>query len=144
MKRAIIIVIDSMGVGAMSDAPEYNDVMECNTLSNVANFCGGLNIPNLQKMGLGNILPVKGVPPCDNPIASYGKMEELSKGKDTTTGHWELAGLVLDEPFRTFPKGFPDELIQEFIEKHPKTFWLIVIGTVPVLIGLIIEYGFLK
>lgn len=117
MKRAIIVVIDSMGVGAMPDAPEYNDVMECNTLCNVANFCGGLKIPNLQKMGLGNILPIKGVSPCDSPISSFAKMEELSKGKDTTTGHWELAGLILDEPFRTFPKGFPQELIQEFIIK---------------------------
>jgi phosphopentomutase len=117
MKRAIILVIDSLGVGAMPDAYEYNDVFECNTLSNVANFCGGLNIPNLQKMGLGNILSVEGVPACENPLASFCKMEELSKGKDTTTGHWELAGLVLDEPFRTFPKGFPEELIQGFIEK---------------------------
>lgn len=117
MKRAIIVVIDSMGVGAMPDAPEYNDVMECNTLCNVANFCGGLNIPNLQKMGLCNILPVKGSLAIENPIASFGKMEELSKGKDTTTGHWELAGLVLEEPFKTFPQGFHEELIQQFIEK---------------------------
>ncbi|MEI8377671.1 MAG: phosphopentomutase [bacterium] len=117
MKRAIIIVIDSMGVGAMPDAPEYNDVLECNTLCNVVEFCGGLNIPNLQKMGLCNILPVKGSPACEKPLASFGKMEELSKGKDTTTGHWELAGLVLDEPFKTFPNGFPQELIKKFIEK---------------------------
>jgi len=117
MKRAIILVIDSMGIGAMSDAPEYNDVLECNTLANVAEFCGGLNIPNLQKMGLGNIIKVKGVEPSENPIASFAKMEELSKGKDTTTGHWELAGLVLEEPFQTWAQGFPKELIQEFIEK---------------------------
>ncbi len=117
MKRAIIVVIDSLGVGAMPDAAEYNDVLECNTLCNVANFCGGLNLPNLQKMGLGNILHVKGVPPCEEPIASFAKMEELSKGKDTTTGHWELAGLILDKPFRTFPNGFPDELIQKFVKK---------------------------
>ena len=117
MKRAIIVVIDSLGVGAMPDAPEYNDVLECNTLSNVANFCGGLNVPHLEKMGLGNIISVKVVPPCEEPIASFAKMEELSKGKDTTTGHWELAGLILDEPFRTFSNGFPDELIQKFVKK---------------------------
>ncbi|MDD3419392.1 MAG: phosphopentomutase [Candidatus Gastranaerophilales bacterium] len=117
MKRAIIIVIDSMGVGAMDDAPEYKDTLECNTLCNVAKCCGGLNIPNLQKMGLGNILDIQGVPAVLHPLASYGKMLELSKGKDTTTGHWELAGLVLDEPFRTWPEGFPKELIDKFIEK---------------------------
>ena len=117
MKRVIIVVIDSMGIGAMPDAPEYNDVLECNTLANVAEFCGGLKIPNLQKMGIGNILSIKGVSPCESQIASFAKMEELSKGKDTTTGHWELAGLILDSPFRTFPEGFPSELIQKFIDK---------------------------
>ena len=117
MKRAIIIVIDSMGVGAMDDAPEYKDTLACNTLCNVAKCCEGLNIPNLQKMGLGNILDVQGVPAVLHPLASYGKMQELSKGKDTTTGHWELAGLVLDEPFRTWPDGFPEELIEKFITK---------------------------
>lgn len=101
----------------MPDVAEYNDTPACNTLCNVAEFCGGLNLPNLQKMGLGNILPVKGVPAVEAPVASFAKMQELSKGKDTTTGHWEIAGLVLDEPFRTFPKGFPEELIKEFIEK---------------------------
>lgn len=117
MKRAIVIVIDSMGIGAMPDAGEYNDTLACNTLCNVADFCGGLTLPVMQKMGLGNILPVTGIAPCDTPVASYAKMEELSKGKDTTTGHWELAGLILNEPFRTFPKGFSTELIEEFIQK---------------------------
>lgn len=117
MKRAIIVVIDSMGVGAMPDAPEYKDVLECNTLGNVAEFCGGLNLPNMQKMGLGNIIDVKGVEPCEAPTANFAKMKELSKGKDTTTGHWELAGLKLDKPFETFPEGFPQELIDGFVEK---------------------------
>ena len=106
-----------MGCGAMPDAPEYNDTLACNTLANVANFGGGLSIPILQKMGLGNIISVKGVEPAVEPLASFGKMQELSKGKDTTTGHWELAGLILDEPFRTFPDGFPAELVEEFITK---------------------------
>lgn len=117
MKRAIILVIDSMGVGAMPDAPYYNDVLECNTLANVARFNNGLNLPNLGKLGLGNILDVQGVEPVENPLASYGKMQEVSKGKDTTTGHWEIAGLILDEPFQTYPKGFPTEVINEFIEQ---------------------------
>lgn len=117
MKRAIIIVIDSMGIGAMPDCKEYNDVPECNTLKNVAEFCGGLNLPNLQKLGLGNIQECKGVCPIENPIGQYGTMAEKSKGKDTTTGHWEIAGLVLDEPFDTFPNGFDNELIEKFIKE---------------------------
>lgn len=117
MKRAIVVVIDSMGIGAMQDAPEYNDVMECNTLANVAAYCDGLNLPNMQKMGLGNIIDVKGVPICEDPSSSYAKMEEISKGKDTTTGHWELMGLRMPKAFQTFPNGFPDELIHRFIEK---------------------------
>ena len=117
MKRAIVIVIDSMGIGAMPDCKEYNDTPECNTLRNVCEFCGGLNVPNMQKMGLGNIQKFKGIEKTDNPIAQYGTMIEKSKGKDTTTGHWELAGLVLEKPFATFPEGFPDEFIEKFIEE---------------------------
>ncbi|MDD3436025.1 MAG: phosphopentomutase [Candidatus Gastranaerophilales bacterium] len=117
MKRAIIIVIDSMGIGAMPDCKEYNDVFECNTLKNVANFCGGLNLPNMQRLGLGNIQECAGVCLIANPIGQYGIMEEKSKGKDTTTGHWEIAGVVLDEPFAIFPDGFDNEIIYEFIEK---------------------------
>lgn len=117
MKRAIIIVIDSMGIGAMPDYKEYNDVKECNTLKNVAEYCGGLKLPNMQKLGLGNIQECAGVCRITNPVGQYGTMAEKSKGKDTTTGHWEIAGLVLDEPFATFPNGFDNEIIHEFIEK---------------------------
>lgn len=117
MKRAIILVIDSCGCGALPDAKDYNDTMKCNTLGNVAKHVGGLYLPNMQKMGLGNIIDVEGTPPIDQPIASYGKMTELSKGKDTTTGHWEIAGLVLDDPFRVYPNGFPDEVNDKFIER---------------------------
>lgn len=117
MKRAIVIVIDSMGIGAMPDCKEYNDIPECNTLRNVCEFCGGLNVPNMQKMGLGNIQTFKGIKKTDNPTAQYGTMIEKSKGKDTTTGHWELAGLVLEQPFATFPEGFPSELIEKFIKE---------------------------
>ncbi|MBR6162338.1 phosphopentomutase [bacterium] len=117
MKRAFVIVIDSMGCGALSDAKEFGDTMECNTLGNVARFNHGLNIPNLQKLGLGNIIDVMGAPSVQNPTASYGIMKETSKGKCTTTGHWEMMGLVLDKPFQTFPNGFPKDIIEEFIEK---------------------------
>lgn len=117
MKRAIVVVIDSMGIGAMSDAQEYNDVMECNTLVNVAKANKGLHLPNFEKMGLGNLAQIEGVMPILNPSASVGIMKELSKGKDTTTGHWEMAGLVLEKPFLTYPQGFPDDLIKKFVEK---------------------------
>ena len=117
MKRAIIMVIDSMGCGAMPDCRDYNDIPECNTLCNVAKANGGLHLPAMQKMGIGNLGDVKGVPPEKDTIAQYGIMKEVSKGKDTTTGHWEIAGLVLDEPFKVYPQGFPEDVINEFIEK---------------------------
>lgn len=117
MKRAVILVIDSMGIGAMPDAPNYNDTLECNTLGNVIKHNNGLNIPNLKKLGLANILPLHNIRIEDNPIGRYGLMAEVSEGKDTTTGHWELAGLILDEPFKVYPEGFPSEVIQEFIKR---------------------------
>ena len=117
MKRAIVIVIDSMGIGAMPDCAEFGDVRECNTLRNVCEFCEGLNVPNLQKMGLGNIQTFKGIAPAANPAAQYGTMAAKSKGKDTTTGHWELMGLVLGRPFATFPDGFGQKLIEKFISE---------------------------
>ena len=117
MKRAIIMVIDSMGCGAMADCADYKDIPECNTLCNVAKANGGLNLLTMQKMGIGNLGDVMGVAPEKNTIAQYGIMREVSKGKDTTTGHWEIAGLVLDEPFRVYPEGFPSDVIEKFIEK---------------------------
>ena len=117
MKRAIVIVIDSMGCGAMPDCREYSDIPECNTLCNVAKAVGGLNVPNFYKMGLGNLGEVLGVSANSDSIAEYGIMKEKSKGKDTTTGHWEMMGIVLDNPFKVYPNGFPEELINMFIEK---------------------------
>ncbi len=117
MKRAIIIVVDSMGIGAMPDCREFNDIPECNTLKNVCAFNKGLKVPNMEKMGLGNIQDFEGISKVSNPTAQYGTMVEKSKGKDTTTGHWEIAGLVSEKPFATFPEGFPDELIQQFIKE---------------------------
>jgi len=153
MKRAILIVLDSVGIGAAPDAADYGD-SGANTLVHTAAAVGGLNLPCLQKMGLGNIpallapclesglrqlpraertahLPrvdialratfsddfeIPGVPPAKKPLASYGAMREISKGKDTITGHWEMAGLELQEGFRLFPKenSFPSELIRAF------------------------------
>ena len=117
MKRAIVVVIDSMGIGAMDDCREFNDVPECNTLKHVCEYNNGLNVPNLAKMGLGNIQDFKGITPTDTPLAKYGTMIEKSKGKDTTTGHWEFMGLINEKPFATFPEGFPDELIEKFVKE---------------------------
>ena len=117
MKRAIIIVIDSMGIGAMPDCEEFGDVKECNTLKNVCKFNGGLDVPVLEAMGLGNIQDFEGIKKTATPIAQYGTLQEKSKGKDTTTGHWEIAGLISEKPFATYPNGFPKELIDKFIEE---------------------------
>lgn len=115
-KRAIIVVIDSMGIGAMPDSLEFGDDSTVNTLCNLAKAAGGLVVPNFEKMGLGNIKDIEGVKKTNSPIAEYGIMKAKSKGKDTTTGHWEIAGLVLDNPFKTYI-NFPDELIEKFIQK---------------------------
>ena len=117
MKRAIVMVIDSMGTGAMPDCKEFNDIPECNTLKHVCEFNNGLNVPNMERMGLGNIQDYEGIKKVKNPTAQYGIMEEKSKGKDTTTGHWEMAGLVSSKPFATFPNGFPTELVNEFVKE---------------------------
>jgi len=117
MKRAIVIVIDSMGCGAMDDCKLYGDIPECNTLCNVAKFVKGLNAPNLFKLGLGNLGSVEGVPANPDAIAQYGIMKETSKGKDTTTGHWEMMGIILDNPFKVYPNGFPSEIIDKFIKE---------------------------
>lgn len=113
MKRAIIVVLDSVGVGALPDAHLYGDEGS-NTLGNVARAVGGLKMPNAQSLGLGNIIEIEGVPSTEMPKAAWGKMGEMSVGKDTTTGHWELAGLVLETPFPTYPEGFPPEVMDEF------------------------------
>nr|WP_041275828.1 phosphopentomutase [Desulforamulus ruminis] len=113
IKRVTVIILDSVGVGELPDAADYGDTGS-NTLANVAKAVKGLKLPNLGQLGLGNILDVEGVPPVPQPRAAYGKMAETSPGKDTTTGHWEMAGIILEKPFRTYPQGFPRELIEEF------------------------------
>jgi len=112
-RRALLLVLDGVGVGELPDAAEYGDEGS-NTLVNTAKAVGGLNLPTLQQMGLGNIAPIEGVPPHDEPIACYGKMREISAGKDTTTGHWEIAGVIRTKPFPTYPNGFPPEIIEAF------------------------------
>lgn len=109
----IILVVDSLGVGALPDAASYRDTGS-NTLANVAEAAGGLNLPALARLGLGNIVSVQGVLPVTEPEAAYGRMVEASAGKDTTTGHWELMGLVVDKPFPVYPDGFPQEIITAF------------------------------
>lgn len=117
MVRPIIMVIDSMGIGAMPDCKDFGDTPNCNTLKHVCEFNHGLNVPNLEKMGLGNIQEFEGIKEVENPIATYATLVEKSKGKDTTTGHWEIAGITLDRAFATFPNGFPKELIDKFVEQ---------------------------
>jgi phosphopentomutase len=113
VRRVIIIVLDSCGIGALPDAGQYGDEGS-NTIANTADAAGGLSLPNLQQLGLGNIAAIAGVPPSDQPAAAYGKMAERSVGKDSTNGHWELMGVVLDRMEPVYPDGFPQELMREF------------------------------
>ncbi len=116
MNNFIIIVLDGVGAGELPDADKFGDAGS-NTLGNMAKAVGGLDLPNLQELGLGNIIEIEGVKPAENPKASFGKMQEVSVGKDSTTGHWEIAGLKVEIDFPYYPNGFPEELIQKFIEK---------------------------
>ena len=110
--RVFLIVLDSVGVGELPDAASYGD-QGSNTLGNISRH-RSLHLPSLQVLGLGNIIPINGVSPAQHPGAAFGRMAEASPGKDSVTGHWEIAGLVLDRPFPTFPHAFPGELIAEF------------------------------
>lgn len=130
IKRTILIVIDSVGVGALPDAHLYGDE-DCNTLCNIAKHNNGINITNMEKLGIGNIEGVSYLNRVDYTIGSYGKMAELSVGKDTTTGHWEIAGIHTKELARTFPQGFPDSIIDKFIER----------SNIPGILGNIVASG---
>ena len=116
IQRVIIIVLDSVGVGAMPDAHLYGDEGN-NTLGNIADILGGLQLPNLESLGLGRIIPIKGISSSIAPSGFYGKMSEISAGKDTTSGHWEMMGIVTEKPFPTYPNGFPKIIIDTFINK---------------------------
>jgi phosphopentomutase len=112
-RRAVILVLDGVGVGAAPDAAAYGDVGS-DTLGNTARACGGISLPNLQQLGLGNLAPLMGIPSTDTPEAAWGVMTPASAGKDSTTGHWEIAGLHLARPFPTFPHGFPTAVLDAF------------------------------
>ena len=105
MKRVVLIVLDSIGIGAMPDAELYGD-SGANTLGHIAEAMPDFKIPNLEKLGLGMIDGVTNIKKIDSPMGSYGRLQEMSKGKDTITGHWEIAGLYTDVPFKTF-ESFP-------------------------------------
>ena len=112
-RRAAVVVLDGVGAGDAPDAADFGDA-GANTLANTARAVGGLDLPNLQKLGLGNILDLKGVPPAPAPAASWGLMTERSAAKATLAGHWEIMGLVLEEPLPTYPQGFPGWIIDRF------------------------------
>jgi len=112
IERVILIIIDGFGVGELPDASHYGD-QGSDTMGHIASQVG-LKIAHLEKLGIGNIKKIEGLTPAKNPLASFGMMAERSVGKDTTSGHWELMGVVLDRPFPTYPEGFPPEIILPF------------------------------
>ncbi len=115
MKNFIIVLLDGVGVGELPDANKFGDVGS-STLSNIAKSVNGLSLPNLQKLGLGNIVDIEGIERTSTPQASFGKMSEKAPGKDSVSGHWEIAGLELDFDFPYYPNGFPKEIIDQFLE----------------------------
>jgi len=125
-RRAIILVLDGVGAGEAPDTAAYGDAGS-DTLGNTARAVGGLKLPNLQAFGLGNIEPIAGVPPTDDPQAAWGAMNPASPGKDSTTGHWEIAGLHLERPFPTYPNGFPADVIEAFVRATGRE----VLGNIP-------------
>ncbi len=133
-KRIHLIVLDSVGIGEAPDAEKFND-KGADTLGHIAEKMNGLNMPNMGKLGLSNIREIKGITPAEHPLAYYTKMQEASNGKDTMTGHWEIMGLNIKEPFQTFPNGFPEELIRQLEEKTGRK----VIGNKPASGTAIIE-----
>ena len=116
MERVTLIVLDSVGVGELPDAHEFGDVGS-NTLGHIAEKSNGIALPNMGELGLGNLTEVQGVPKNDNPKGAYGKAIEASKGKDTTTGHWEISGVILEKPFPSYPNGFPQIILDKIEEK---------------------------
>lgn len=115
-KRVVLVVMDSLGVGQLPDAKKFNDE-GTNTFGNIIKNTKDIKIPNLLNLGVGNIDGFDAIEGVKSPIGAYGKSDEVSQGKDTTTGHWEIAGIRVDEPFKTFPNGFTKEIIEEFEKK---------------------------
>ena len=122
-KRVFVVVMDSLGVGAMPDSADFGDI-GVNTLGHISESVETFQIPNLQKLGMANIIPLKQVAPVEKPLGYYGKLREKSRGKDTMTGHWEMMGLEVTKPFQTFTEtGFPPELIKELPEETVCLTW---------------------
>lgn len=116
MKRAVIIILDGVGIGAAPDAQAYGDAGS-DTLGNLSRACGGLSLPRLERLGLGNIRHIEGMNRRGDAAGAWGSMRPASAGKDSTAGHWEIAGIHLDRPFPTFPSGFPPEVLEPFIRE---------------------------
>ncbi|HBA03620.1 MULTISPECIES: phosphopentomutase [unclassified Clostridium] len=115
-RKVVLVVLDSVGIGELPDAELYGD-KGSNTLGNIAKHVKGFSIPNLEALGIGSIEGVENLIKCENPEGIYGRCSELSKGKDTITGHWEMAGVILETPLQTYPNGFPREIMDEFEAK---------------------------
>ncbi len=126
MLKVVLIVLDSVGIGEMPDAEKFGD-KGSNTLVNTAKSVGGLKMPNMARLGLGKLDDIPGVESVQSALGAYGKMLEKSPGKDTTTGHWEFMGIIMNKPFDFFPEGFPPEIIQPFEEETGRK----VIGNKP-------------
>ena len=114
MPRVLAFVLDSAGVGALPDAATFGDAPRANTIGNVAERVGGLHMPNFERLGLGRTTTIRGVAPVDHPAGAVGRLREKSRGKDTITGHWEMAGIVTEVPFPTYPEGFPADVVDAF------------------------------
>ena len=111
--RVLWIVLDSLGIGELPDAGDYGDAGSA-TLQHIAEAVSGIALPNMARLGLGHIAPIQGVAPVQDPTGAWGKCAERSPGKDTTTGHWEMSGRILAEPFALFPEGFPPAIVDAF------------------------------
>jgi len=114
--KTLLLVLDSVGIGSLPDAHLYDEQVS-NTLKHIDEAVQGLNLPNLGKLGLGKLVSMQKIPGDSPALGAFGMMAEMSAGKDTTTGHWEIAGLITQDPLPTFPNGFPPELINSFEEK---------------------------
>lgn len=117
MNNFLLVILDGVGIGELPDAEKFGD-KGSNTLGNISKIVEGLNLPNLQKFGLANIIEIAKFPSVKNPIASFGKMKEVSTGKDSTTGHWEIGGLIIDFEFPTYPNGFPEYVMKKFLSEN--------------------------
>ncbi|MGL5347426.1 MAG: phosphopentomutase [Peptostreptococcaceae bacterium] len=137
MSRVVWMIIDSVGIGALPDSEKFGDT-DVNTLGNIVKVHNDIKIPNMINLGMGNIDGVDFIDNIENPIGAYGKCAEVSQGKDTTTGHWEMTGVLVETPFKTFENGFPKEIIDEFEQKTGRK----VVGNKPASgTAILDEYG---